>query len=95
MRRTIMMLAMLGLAAGMAGCLGGGKGPGGSKIVVRVSAAAERDYVDVDGAVWTADQVWAEGKKWGAIGGETVRRLDLRWPRALRPPRSTSLNATA
>jgi len=86
MRRTIMMLAMLGLAAGMAGCLGGGKGPGGSKIVVRVSAAAERDYVDVDGAVWTADQVWAEGKKWGAIGGETVRRLDLKVAKGVKAP---------
>ena len=84
MRHTLMLLAVLGLAAGMAGCMAGGKGPGGSTMVARVSAGAERDYVDGDGLIWKADQQWAEGKKWGAIGGETVQRTGLKIARNVK-----------
>jgi len=67
MRSAIIVVALAGLAAGLVGC-------GGGTLMYRVSAGAERDYIDSSGLTWKADQEWAEGKTWGAIGGLTVRR---------------------
>jgi hypothetical protein len=44
------------------------------KVALRVNCGATADYVDLDGNKWLADQVWAEGKTWGALDGMTVTR---------------------
>ena len=77
MRNAMLAMAMVGLAAGLAGC-GGAAGWGGGKLIYRVSAASERDYVDENGCIWKADQAYAEAKKWGCLGGETVRRTEIK-----------------
>ena len=77
MRKAILAMAMVGLAAALAGCAGAGRCGCGGKLVYRISAAAERDYVDESGFVWKADQEYAPARKWGCLGGLTVRRAEI------------------
>jgi len=78
MRRTTLAMALVGLAAALAGCGAmGGRTVGAGKLLYRVSAAAERDYVDGNGCVWKADQAYSETNKWGCLGGLTVRRTAI------------------
>ena len=77
MRRAILAMALAGLAAALVGCGGAGRYGSGGKLLYRVSAAAERDYVDENGCVWKADQPYSEDAKWGCLGGLTVRRTEI------------------
>jgi hypothetical protein len=77
MRHLGWLLAAVILAAGVAGCMPTRDGcPCGAagKVIARVNCGATEEYTDETGAVWSADQVWAEGKTWGAVGGLTVKR---------------------
>ena len=77
MRRAMLAMALVGLAAALAGCGSAGWWGGGGKLLYRVSAAAERDYVDGNGSVWKADQAYSEAAKWGYLGGLTIRRTEI------------------
>ena len=44
------------------------------KIVIRVNCASDADYTDQAGNKWVADQMWTEGKTWGAVEGNTATR---------------------
>ncbi len=44
------------------------------QLLYRVNCGSQSEYTDESGAVWQADQMLEEGKRWGAIGGETVTR---------------------
>jgi len=44
------------------------------KLAIRVDCGSDKVYTDLDGNKWMADQVYAEGKKWGASGGQVVTR---------------------
>jgi hypothetical protein len=72
------VVAAAALAMGLAACTELKKGadaPG--KFVLRVNAGAEKEYVDPSGTTWLPDQVWKEGAKYGAVGGDTVDRGKL------------------
>jgi len=73
------IMAAAALAIGLAGCVPPKKGaaaPG--KLVLRVNAGAEKEYVDQSGAAWLPDQEWKEGAKYGAVDGKTVVRQNLK-----------------
>jgi len=73
--KRVWLLGLLGLAVAAIGCGEGMTWPGaGPKVITRVSAGAEKAYTDETGATWLADQVFAEGAKYGAVGGMTIRR---------------------
>jgi len=74
MRNTITVV-LLGLAVVLAGCMGGGKGAGeAGKVVLRVNAGADKEYVDAAGNTWLPDQESTAGAKYGAVGGKVIRR---------------------
>jgi len=79
--RHVMMAMAVGVAAmlavGLVGCGPQKKGAAGT-LVIRVSAGAEKEYVDEAGAKWLPDQEWKEGATYGAIGGQTIRRENLK-----------------
>ncbi len=81
MRNSGVALLVLGLAAGLVGCTAARNCPCGSrKVVFRVSAGAEKEYVDRTGLSWLADQEYGPGKTWGAVGGTTLWRDTLKSP---------------
>jgi hypothetical protein len=49
----------------------------GEQVLLRVNCGAVEDYVDGAGQTWVADRVMSETTRWGAVGGETVRRGDI------------------
>jgi len=53
---------------------GGEKAAPAGKPAIRVDCGASAEYTDEAGNKWLADQEWAEGKKWGAVGGGVVAR---------------------
>jgi hypothetical protein len=63
------------MAVGATGCADQATRAGaGGKFALRVSAGAEKDYVDQAGVKWLADQPYTAAAKFGALGGDTVRR---------------------
>ena len=79
MRNAIMLLAV-SLAVGIIGCAEQATkdGAGGAgRFILRVNAGADKEYVDLSGAAWLADQEYSAGAKWGALGGKTVSREGL------------------
>lgn len=76
MRNLMMVLGLLALAIGAVGCLEADRG-GAGKCLYRVNCGGDKDYVDKNGAVWKADQYWAQDVDWGAVGGMTVHRYGL------------------
>ncbi len=76
MRNAMAVLALVALAVGAAGCGQIGLG-GAAEVIYRVNAAGEKDYVDENGALWKADQVWEGKNTWGAVDGTTVHRFNL------------------
>jgi hypothetical protein len=73
MRSALVVLGLAALGAGLGGC-GPTAGRGAGELLYRVNCAAEKDYVDDAGNVWKADQLWEDGKDWGADDGMTVHR---------------------
>jgi hypothetical protein len=59
---------MLALAVAVTGCGAGGKA------IMRVNCGDTKEYTDLTGATWSADQALAAGAKFGATGGLTVVR---------------------
>lgn len=80
MRKMLAATLVVGLVAGLVGCVETVKkgGPAAKKVAIRVSAGSEKEYVDESGTKWMADQVFAPDKSWGAVGGMTVRRVNLK-----------------
>jgi len=81
MWRTGLAVLMLGLAVGLAGCAAG------SKVVMRVNCGDERPYTDKAGNLWSPDQEFSPGAKYGAVGGATVEREPLKDVEATAMPR--------
>jgi len=75
MRQVLVMLGLVAVAAAVGGCDLAGRGE--PKLLYRVNCAADKDYVDDNGTIWKADQEWADGQDWGAVGGMTVHRFEL------------------
>jgi len=76
MRNLMTVVGLLALAVGAVGCGQAGMA-GGGKCLYRINCGGEKDYVDKDGAIWKADQYWAQDTDWGAVGGMTVHRFGL------------------
>jgi hypothetical protein len=72
MKRAGPALLVLALAVGVTGCAAGGKA------LYRVNCGEAKEYVDQAGAQWLPDQEFKEGAKYGAVGGKTVVREDLK-----------------
>jgi len=72
MHRAALMLPIVGLAVGLAGCATGGKA------VFRVNCGDTKEYADEAGQVWMPDQEWTPPAKYGAVGGNTVVREELK-----------------
>ena len=80
MRSARVVLALAAVAVLAAGCTEGmgrlaAKAP---TVVARVNCGDAKAYTDETGATWAADQVYGEGKTWGAVGGQTITREDLK-----------------
>lgn len=56
------------------------------ELVYRVNCGSENEYTDENGAVWRADELLADGGKWGAIGGQTVTREKALIIQGIRSP---------
>jgi hypothetical protein len=72
MRRVTLAILVLGLAVGLTGCATGGK------TVFRVNCGDEKEYTDQAGQVWLPDQELTATAKYGADGGGTVVRDELK-----------------
>lgn len=78
MRQAGIIVLVAAVAVGLVGCTGLTKGPGaGQKVVARVSAGADKEYVDKAGNTWSADRAYTAAGGSGAIGGETLRRMTI------------------
>jgi len=90
MRYMAWALAAGGLLALLAGCKceceGERESTGAGEFALRVSAGAEKEYVDQTGAKWLPDQEFSEGKQYGAVGGQTVQRPDLKTVAGTKAP---------
>jgi beta-galactosidase len=71
MRRYVVVAVLLVFSVAV---FSAGEEPKGPTVVVRVNCGDDKDYTDETGAQWSADQVYGEGRTWGAIGGNTVHR---------------------
>lgn len=78
MRQVLLVVVTLGLVAGLVGCAGTGGAAAKveRKIVHRISAGAEKEYVTAAGVKWLADREFTEEGGFGAIGGLTIVRTD-------------------
>jgi len=75
MRHLLVVLGLVAVGTALAGCEWIGRGE--PKLLYRVNCGADKDYVDDDGTVWKADQVWADGQDWGAVNGQVVHRAGI------------------
>ena len=50
------------------------------KLVIRVNCGSEKEYTDLSGVVWSADQMYSKEKKWGASDGKTATREGMTIP---------------
>ena len=66
----------LALAAGCVRQVDVVKIPALPPAMYRVNCAALEPYTDGAGNAWSADQIFADGKKWGALNGMTVDRRE-------------------
>jgi hypothetical protein len=86
MRAAICLTLALAVALCAAGCVGGGKSRTESaKVLYRVNCGDDRAYTDNAGVKWAPDQVYTAAGKWGALGGDTVRRTLKTIPGAQAP----------
>jgi len=72
MRRVVLAVLVLGMAAAAGGCAAGGK------VLYRVNCGATSEYTDEAGEKWLADQVTKPDARYGAVGGLTILRETLK-----------------
>jgi hypothetical protein len=80
MRRAMLAILVLGLAMGLTGCATGGKA------VFRVNCGDTKEYTDQAGQVWLPDQEVTATAKYGAVGGSTVVRDELKTVAGTKAP---------
>lgn len=79
MRQAILLAVAAVVAVGLVGCVPQKKGAAGpGEFVLRVNAGADKEYTDQAGVKWMPDQDWKEGARYGADGGKTVTRQNLK-----------------